>query len=115
MNFINEIQYSHQVDHKDKFCGDPRVNFEIITFCALVGAIFIFSSKSSIFGPWLGGQVSENNHRDHRRAQRIVFCIEFCTFGTQFWLVGTHHAIPAIPDILGITRIRDGGRRSDPG
>ena len=112
---VHQLDPVHQVDHKDELWGDPGANFscffsEVITFCALVSAPLW--ARSSILGPWLGGQVSENNHRDHQRAQRIVFCIEFCKFGTQFWLVGTHHAIPAIP---AIPRIRDGGRRSDPG
>ena len=117
INEAHQLDPVHQVDHKDELWGDPGRTFgvfffEIITCCALVGPIFIFSSKSSIFGTWLGGQVPENNHREHRRAQRMVFCTEFCKFGTQFWLVRTHpaiHRIPAIP------RIRDGGRRSDPG
>ena len=89
---VHQLDPVHQVDHKDELLGDPGANFscfffEVITFCALVGAIFIFSSKSSIFGPWLGGQVSENNHRDHQRAQRIVFCIDFCKFGKYSSLI----------------------------
>ena len=53
---VHQLDPVHQVDHKDELWGDPGANFwcfffEIITFCALVGAIFIFSSKSSIFGP----------------------------------------------------------------
>ena len=109
--------------------GEPGAKFwcfffEIITFCALVGPIFIFSSKSSSFGPWLGRQVPENNHRDHRRAQRIVFCIEFCKFGTQFWVVRNHRMAERIVfcnefcrfgTLRMISRIRDGGRRSDLG
>ena len=74
---VHQLDPVHQVDHKDELWGDPGANFscfffEVITFCALVGAIFIFSSKSSIFGPWLGGQVSENNHRG-----QISFDIRF--------------------------------------
>ena len=56
---VHQLDPVHQVDHKDELWGDPAANFccfffEIITFCALVGAILIFSSKSSTFGPWRG-------------------------------------------------------------
>ena len=44
---VHQLDPVHQVDHKDELWGDPGANFwcfffEIITFRALVGAIFIF-------------------------------------------------------------------------
>ena len=44
---VHQLDPVHQVDHKDELWGDRGASFccflfEIITFCALVGAIFIF-------------------------------------------------------------------------
>ena len=45
---VHQLDPVHQVDHKDELWGDPGANFccfffEIITFCALVGTILMFS------------------------------------------------------------------------
>ena len=66
---VHQLDPVHQVDHKDELWGNPVASFccfffEGITCCALVGAILIVSSKSSIFGPlpsaWEGPPRPEN-------------------------------------------------------
>ena len=65
---VHQLDPVHQVDHKDELWGDPGANFwcfffEIITFCALVGTILIFSL---IFMEWgegggFGGGVTQRH------------------------------------------------------